>query len=176
MGGDTHRLRHYASGNYDSPGEKVTMRLLNLGCADSHIVGALNVDICEPADQIVDLAVMWPWLTSTWSSVRAHDIIEHIADKIHFMNELWRVMEDGGTVEIITPEATGCGFWQDPTHKSGWVLNSFQYFQVGSFAHQRFAKAYWIKAAFEIVELGKKEYPDVVEPVVKITAVLKAVK
>ena len=153
---------------------------LNLGSSARHLPGYINVDICEPADQVVDLSLPWPWGDSTVDRVHAEDIIEHIADKIHFMNELWRVLKPGGlntgVAIIVTPEATGPGYWQDPTHKSGWVMNSFQYFQAESFAHQRFAGSYGIKAAFEVVEVSKCEYPDVVEPVVKITATLKVVK
>lgn len=150
---------------------------LNLGCSDRPTPGWVNVDIVPPCDQVADLSLTWPWEDSTVDAVLAEDIIEHIADKIHFMNELWRVMKPGAVVTIVTPEATGPGYWQDPTHKSGWVLNSFQYFEYASFARTRFASACGIRAAFSIVEpLSKKEYPDVVEPVVKITAVLKAVK
>lgn len=110
------------------------------------------------------------------SEIFAADVIEHIADKIHFMNEMHRVMATGARAVIETPNAMrGAGFWQDPTHKSGWVLNSFQYFEAGSFAHKRLARAYGIKAAFRIVELSEKPYRDVREEVWKIRAVLEKV-
>jgi predicted SAM-dependent methyltransferase len=150
---------------------------LNLGCSDRHIPGFVSVDIVEPADQLVDLAGLWPWADSTIEAVRAHDVIEHIADRIHFMNELHRVLQPGGKATIETPNAAhGAGYFQDPTHKSPWCLNSFQYFEVGSFAHNRLAKAYGIRAAFRVVSLCERSYQDVHEPVWKIEAILEAVK
>ena len=63
------------------------------------------------------------------------------------------------------------------THQSPWVRNSFQYFEDGSFAHQRLAKAYGITARFRVITLEEREYPaDPYETVWKIQAVLEAVK
>ena len=150
---------------------------LNLGACDRRVDGFISVDIAEPADQIVDLAEPWPWQDSTVEEVLAHDVIEHIANRIHFMNELHRVLRQGARALIETPNASrGAGYFQDPTHKSPWCLNSFQYFESGSFAHRRLAKAYGIKAAFRIVSLSEMSYQDVHEQVWKITALLEAVK
>lgn len=150
---------------------------LNLGCADVILPGFCNVDIGPPADTMTDLALPWPWPDSSVSQVVAHDVIEHIADRVHFMNELWRVMEAGARVEIITPNASrGAGYWQDPTHKSGWCLNSFQYYQAGSYAVSRLATNYGIMARFNILEIGESSYQDKYEEVWKIKVVLEAVK
>jgi len=150
---------------------------LNLGAADRRVSGFLSVDCVPPADVITDLAQVWPWPNSSVEEVLAFDIIEHIEDRIHFMNELYRVMRPGARVTIETPNAArGAGFFQDPTHKSPWCLNSFQYFEDGSFAHQRLARSYGITARFRILELDQREVPDVREPVWKIRAVLECVK
>lgn len=150
---------------------------LNLGCADRHFDGWLNVDLCPPADQIVDLRGPWPWPDSSVDEVRAFDVIEHLPDKIHTMNELWRVLKPGSRAQIEVPSAAkGAGADQDPTHVSRWVMNSFQYFTAGSFAHQRLAASYGIKGAFRVLSLTEREYKDAHEPVWKITAVLEAVK
>ena len=150
---------------------------LNLGACDRPFPGFLSVDIVEPADQIVDLSQPWPWPDSSVDEVRAHDVIEHIADRIQFMNELHRVLKPGARATIETPNASrGAGYFQDPTHKSPWCLNSFQYFEAGSFAHKRLAKSYGITAAFRIIHLTELPYQDVREQVWKITAVLEAVK
>jgi 2-polyprenyl-3-methyl-5-hydroxy-6-metoxy-1,4-benzoquinol methylase len=135
------------------------------------------VDIAPPADIIADLSQPWPWPDSSVSEVAAYDVIEHIADRTHFMNELHRVLAPGGCAIIETPNASrGAGYFQDPTHKAPWCMNSFQYFEDGSFAQRRLAKSYGITARFKIVSLGEHEYQDVHEKVWKITAVLQAVK
>ena len=152
---------------------------LNLGCGDRAVLGFMGVDIVigPGIDWVTNLAERWPWDDSSVSDVIAYDVIEHIADRIHFMNELWRVLEPGGCATIETPNASrGAGFWQDPTHKAGWCRNSFQYFQDGSFAWKRLATAYGIRARFDIQELTESVYKDVYEEVWKIRAVLRAVK
>jgi 2-polyprenyl-3-methyl-5-hydroxy-6-metoxy-1,4-benzoquinol methylase len=150
---------------------------LNLGACDRAIAGFLSVDIAPPADVIADLAQPWPWPDSSVDEVVAHDVIEHIADRIHFMNELCRVLKPGATATIETPNASkGAGYFQDPTHVAPWCMNSFQYFEAGSFATQRLAKSYGITARFRIVSLTEREYQDTYEKVWKITAVLEAVK
>lgn len=101
----------------------------------------------------------------------------HPDGRIHVMNELYRALKPGARARIEVPNAAkGAGFYQDPTHKTPWCMNSFQYFQDGSFAHRRLAKLYGITARFKIVELGEREYQDAHEKVWKITAVLEAVK
>lgn len=150
---------------------------LNLGAGDRTIPGYKSVDIVPPADIIADLAQPWPWEDSTVEMVTAQDIIEHIEDKIHFMNELWRVLKPGAQATIETPNACkGAGAFQDPTHRSYWTRNSFQYFQAGSFAHNRLANSYGIKAKFRIISLTESQYTDAFEHVWKIQAILEAVK
>jgi ubiquinone/menaquinone biosynthesis C-methylase UbiE len=150
---------------------------LNLGACDRQFPGFLSVDICPPADIVADLSQPWPWPDSSVEEVRAHDVFEHLPNRIHTMNELHRVLKPGARAIVEVPSATkGAGFVQDPTHITPWCMNSFQYFEAGSFAVQRLAKSYGIKARFRIVELTEREYQDVHEKVWKITAVLEAVK
>jgi hypothetical protein len=184
---------------------------LNLGCADRHVDGFVNVDIAAPADHIVDLAGPWPWPDSSVEEVLALDVCEHIGDqsniglnidgsataenllrtlknyfalrhwsgRIHFMNELHRVLTVGARATIETPNAArGCGYYQDPTHVSPWCLSTFKYFEHGAFAHTRLAKSYRITAAFRVVSLDEFETSgeDPREKAWKIKAVLEAVK
>jgi ubiquinone/menaquinone biosynthesis C-methylase UbiE len=148
-----------------------------MGACDRHFPGFISVDITPPADQIVDLRDPWPWADSSVDEVRAHDVFEHLPDRIRTMNELHRVLKPGARATIEVPSATkGAGFAQDPTHCSPWCMNSFQYFEAGSFAHQRLARHYGITAAFRVVTLSEAPYQDAYEQVYKITAVLEAVK
>lgn len=150
---------------------------LNLGACDRLFPGFLSVDICPPADIVCDLRERWPWDDSSVEAVKAFDIFEHLPDKIHTMNELYRVMGPNGTVEIEVPSAShGAGAFQDPTHCSFWTMNDFQYFQFNSFATQRFARAYGISAKFAIIEMKETQYQDMYEPVWKIHATLRAMK
>lgn len=176
---------------------------LNLGCSDRRIEGFIGVDIAPgpEVDQIVDLEGPWPWSDSSVLEVRAHDVAEHIGEwylkdwivpqpwtdatpnrhngRIHFMNELHRVLAPGGTALVEVPSAAhGVGFITDPTHKTPWCLSLFKYFEHGTFAHQRLSKAYGITAAFRVLNLQEIEVSgeDPRERVWKIMATLEAVK
>lgn len=150
---------------------------LNLGACDRHIGGFLSVDRVPPADVVTDLSEQWPWADGSIEEVVAYDVFEHLPSRVHTMNELHRVLQRGGRATIEVPSASkGAGFAQDPTHVTPWCMNSFQYFEHGSYAHQRLAKSYGITAAFRIVELKERSYQDVHEEVWKITAILEAVK
>lgn len=150
---------------------------LNLGSCDRMFPGFTSVDIQPPADVVTDLESLWPWPTSSVDEILALDIVEHLRNRIFTMNEMWRVLKPGGRVTIETPNAArGAGAFQDPTHCSYWCLNSFQYYEAGSFAVQRLASSYGIVARFKIIELSEREFPDVRETVWKIRAILEAVK
>ena len=155
---------------------------LNLGCSDRRIDGFTGVDIAAgpEVDQIVDLEGPWPWPDSSVLEVRAHDVAEHIGDcphqfgydcevcgegtgrhplgRIHFMNELHRVLAPNGLALVEVPSAAhGVGFITDPTHKTPWCLSLFKYFEAGTFAHQRLAASYGITAAFRVLNLQEVE-------------------
>jgi hypothetical protein len=174
---------------------------LNLGANDRRVEGFISVDIAPPADQIVDLEGPWPWRDSSIEDVVAFDVAEHIGDnhnrmfamdqatmemrqisplgRIHFMNELHRVLQPGGRATIEVPNAAkGVGFVCDPTHKTPWCLSTFKYFEAGTFAHGRLSKSYGITASFRVVKLEEIECSgeDPRERVWKIKATLEAVK
>ena len=68
------------------------------------------------------------------------------------MNELWRVTQPGGLVEITVPTTDGAGAWQDPTHVSFWNRRSFLYYESGNPYRERFALGYGISAKFHVVQ------------------------
>jgi GT2 family glycosyltransferase len=152
-------------------GESLSLRL-NLGCSDAHVSGYTNVDLAEPADVIADLSKPWPWADSSIEAIRAHDIIEHLPNKIQTMNEMWRVLKPEGRAEIVVPTTGGTGAFQDPTHVSFWNRRSFLYYESGCLYRERFAKAYGITAAFKMVEDSETQTMD--GP--KLRIVLQAVK
>ncbi len=157
---------------------------LNLGAADRHIPGYMSVDRCWPVPPVkdvefwlADLRAQWPWADSSVDEIVAFDVIEHLPDRIHTMNEMHRVMKNGATAQIEVPNASkGAGFFQDPTHVSPWCMNSFQYFKKGSFAHNRFAASYGVTAAFHVEKIYETSWQDQYEITFKIHVTLVAVK
>jgi len=125
---------------------------LNLGCCDLIQPGYINVDhIKFPGVTVIaDLELSWPFKASSIDEILALDIIEHLHDKIHTMNEMWRVLKPNARAFIWVPTTNGVGAWQDPTHVSYWNKNSFLYYEAGSAYNTRFAAGYGIKAKFRM--------------------------
>lgn len=153
---------------------------LNLGANDRRVEGFISVDICEPADEIADLTKRWPWPDSSVDEVLAYDVFEHLPDKRHTMNELWRVMKPGGIVRIQVPHATdGDGGHCDPTHVSYWTTSDFEYYAPGIPERERFRDSpyYGVRADFKVVKIGTQRFERRFGGyVIEIQAVLEAVK
>lgn len=129
---------------------------LNLGSRDRHAEGFTSVDISGPADVICDLSERWPWEDSTVDEVLAFSIFEHLPNKLHTMNELWRVMKPGARAHLQLPHATlGDGGHCDPTHKSYWTTSDFEYYHPGVAEYERFHEAYGVKACFRVLNLNE---------------------
>lgn len=154
---------------------------LNLGASDHRPAGDwVNVDIVPPADQIADLREDWPWPDSSIDEVLARDILEHLPDKRHTMNEMWRVLKPGGIARIQVPHATdGDGGHCDPTHCSYWTTSDFEYYCPGVPERERFRGSayYGVKADFRVVEIKQQRFERRFGGhVVEIQAILEAVK
>lgn len=155
------------------------MLRLNLGCSDAAQPGFINVDRWTPpwatADnfQQADLDGPWPWADNSVDEIRAHDVIEHLRDKIHTMNEIHRVLKPDGTVDIVVPTTDGRGAFQDPTHVSYWNRNSFFYHEAGNPHFNRFKEAYQMRAEFRVA--FERDLP-LQDAVTKLHIVLEAVK
>jgi len=134
---------------------------LNLGCCDDIRVGWTNVDIVPGRGvTVIDLRDLWPWSDSSVAEILAMDVIEHLPDKIHTMNEMWRVLAPGAVVHIGVPTTDGPGAFQDPTHVSFWNRRSFLYYEDGNSYRERFAKGYGIAARFKTIKEAMSERLD----------------
>lgn len=139
--------------------------------------GFQSVDLCEPADIIADLSKPWPWPDSLVDEVLAWDIFEHLPNKRHTMQELYRVLRNGGRANIVVPcAAHGAGAFQDPTHVSFWTGNDFEYYEEGNAHRVRFGRHYGITARFRILEASHSQYQGKFDVVHKFHILLEAVK
>lgn len=110
------------------------LKCYDLGGAINGAPGFLAVDNSPGADIQADLNKRWPFEDNSVFAFRAHDIFEHLNDKIHTMCELHRCLVPGGHALIQVPSALGQGAFQDPSHVSYWVENSFRYYTDPAFA------------------------------------------
>jgi len=144
---------------------------LNLGCSSNHHDGYINVDRVQPADIIADLRGTWPWQDSSVDGILAIDIIEHLPNKIHTMNEIWRVLKPGAIAEIEVPTTNGECAFADPTHVSFWNRRSFFYYHCGHPYRTQYAIAYGITGCFIVAEEYVRTMRDGPKLLIKLEAV-----
>ena len=95
---------------------------LDLGCGPKPKEGFIGADIRDygRSDILVcDLRGPWKWDDGSVDEVYANHFVEHLAapDRIHFANELYRVLKPDGTAEIIVPHYASGRAYGDLTHQ-----------------------------------------------------------
>jgi O-antigen biosynthesis protein len=124
---------------------------LDLGAAHNRPRGYLGVDQYpgDDVDIVARLPDRLPVDDNSVGVIRAVDFLEHVADKVGLINELYRVLAPGGLLLSQTPSTDGRGAFQDPTHVAFYNENSFWYYterQYRNFVPQ-------IRAAFQVSRL-----------------------
>lgn len=95
---------------------------LDLGCGPNPKEGYLGVDIRDygRSDILVcDLRVPWKWDDESVDAVYCNQFVEHLTahERIHFANELYRVLKPGAQAEIIVPHWSSGRAYGDLTHQ-----------------------------------------------------------
>ena len=76
----------------------------------------------------------WPWKDGTVDEAHASHFLEHLTgvERVHFFNELYRVLRPGAQASIIVPSWTSERAYGDPTHQWPPVVGfSFYYLNKG---------------------------------------------
>jgi len=94
---------------------------LDLGCGKNPREGFEGVDVRDFGQKYtVDLGnAKWPWKDNTVEEAHCSHMVEHLGpeERIHFVNELWRVLRPGGQCQVITPHWASSRAYGDLTHK-----------------------------------------------------------
>ena len=96
---------------------------LDLGCGPNKQPGFTGVDIRQfdgKVDVVCDLSkATWPWADHSVTEVYCSHFLEHLEamERVHFANELYRVLIVGGKATIITPHFAAERAYGDVTHK-----------------------------------------------------------
>lgn len=101
--------------------DEAPMLRLDLGCGTRKREGFHGVDVrpFDGVDTVLDLTGPWPWEPNSVEEAHASHFIEHLTgdERIHFVNELYRVLRPGGTCQIIVPHWASCRAYGDLSHK-----------------------------------------------------------
>lgn len=106
---------------------------LDLGCGKNPREGFVGVDVKDFGQAIVaDLTTKWPWEDSSVEEINCSHMVEHLTaeQRIHFVNELHRVLKKGGKATIVTPHWASCRAYGDLTHQWPPVSEFWYYYLV----------------------------------------------
>lgn len=103
---------------------------LDLGCGTRKVGPEwYGVDKLEfpGVDRVVDLTARnpdgtfkkWPWKDDSVIEVNCTHFLEHLEvdERIHFVNELWRILKPEGQAKVVVPHWASCRAYGDLTHK-----------------------------------------------------------
>lgn len=97
-----------------------TLIKLNFGCGKVQIDGFEGVDVIDFGQKwVVDVRRPWPWGNGTVSGAVSSHFLEHLTnpERIHFFNELYRVMIPGAQATMTVPYLKNTCAYGDPTHQ-----------------------------------------------------------
>ncbi len=116
---------------------------LDLGCGKNKKgPDWIGVDVIkfDGVDTVLDLAETgdtspfpfkpWPWENDSVDEVHSSHFLEHLdaIQRIHFFNELWRVLRKDAKAVIITPHWSSGRAYGDLSHKWPPVVEFFWYY------------------------------------------------
>lgn len=107
---------------------------LDIGCGPRKREGFKGVDrlAFEGVDIIHDFSSIapWPWDDESVEEVHCSHFLEHLTmpHRVHFFNELHRVLIHGGKATIATPHWASNRAYGDPTHQWPPVCEMFYYY------------------------------------------------
>lgn len=105
---------------------------LDLGCGPNKKQGFIGVDSREfpGVDTVWDLRKRWPWKDGSVEEVHCSHFIEHLTgpERIHFFNELYRVLKPAATAFIVVPHWSSGRAYGDLTHQWPPVVEMFWYY------------------------------------------------
>lgn len=136
-----------------------------------HCVDKIDTEIC---DQVLDLDDdSWNLPSNYFTSARARDIYEHLDNPVNFMEEVYRILEDGGELYIRSPHISSQN-WTDPTHKRlvGYESMKLYFTDDGKYS-------YYSDCTFEVITariiFGRTlPYNMLIEPLVNINNLTKS--
>ena len=122
---------------------------LNIGSGRDIKLDYINLDSVElpGVDVVHNLNKFpWPFKDNEFSLIYCSHVLEHLDSIIKPMEEMWRISENKGKILIEVPIFPSVGSVADPTHKSFYTYQTFNYFRVNDGLN------YYSKARFRIVK------------------------
>ena len=107
------------------------VKILDIGCGRHKTPGAVGIDSNprSDADVLHDLdSVPYPFPDDSFDLIVGNQVIEHVADILAVMAELYRIARPGAVIRLDTPHYSDIASYTDPTHRHHLTTESFSYF------------------------------------------------
>jgi len=128
--------------------------ILDLGCGAGKVPGAFGVDIVDQpgVDLVHDLeATPYPLPENSADEIHLNHVLEHFANPLPILEEVWRLSRPDGQVLIRTPHYSGTYAWIDPTHRRAFSAKSFHYYGENAYS-------FYTNARFHVVRVRLKYF------------------
>lgn len=125
---------------------------LHLGCGHEYLKDYLNVDVNKDVgpDMVVDLnKVPWPFEDDQFDEVLAKHVLEHLADPVAKMQELYRITKNNGILDIRVPHLSYA--WSNITHVTAFGVQTFDLLDARKLREDQKKEVYGT-AQFEVIE------------------------
>ena len=114
---------------------------LYLGSGKHRIEGFTHLDKVQfdGIDIVADVTKGIPLEDNSVDQVYSQDFMEHLPteSKVFVINEIWRVLKNGGTMEHYIPNAGSRNDFGSPSHLSHWNLQQFEHFDIDSYRYEK---------------------------------------
>lgn len=106
---------------------------LDIGCGPKKKEGHVGLDIIAfpGVDHVIHIGCdRWPFDDGSVDEAYSSHFVEHLTaqERIHFCNELYRVLVPRGRCEVIVPHWASCRAYGDPTHQWAPVSEFWFYY------------------------------------------------
>ncbi len=122
---------------------------INIGCGKDIRQGYVNLDSVKlPGVDIVHNLENYPWpfKDNEFGIVSCSHVLEHLTSITKPIEEIWRITKSGGKIMIEVPIFPSIGAAADPTHKTFYTYQTFNYFRTNDGLN------YYSKARFKILK------------------------
>jgi len=138
-------------------GKELSSVKLDLGCGPSKSsIDSIGIDILdyETVDLVGDIFdVLSSLPDSSVDYVYSSHFFEHIVNVEHLLDELGRVLKEGGMLEVIVPHFSNPYYYSDLTHRTPFGLYSFCYYAITNGMFRRQVPTYKRTLKFSIDEI-----------------------
>lgn len=124
-------------------------RILEIGCWNKKIhANSTSLDCVKLSwiDVVHNLDIFpYPFQNEEFDEIYAYMVLEHVSDFMATMKELHRILKKWGILKIKVPYYFSTGAFSDPTHKTFFTEETFDFFT------EKHSLNYYTDVRFEII-------------------------